>query len=83
MVDVWYDAAMRAALSKRDGWGEVQGYHPRRHWRNSLISLLRFTWREVGSAVAVSWATGVLYKSQGSVQPANNFLISNADYVRR
>ncbi len=50
MVDVWYDAVMRAALGKRDGWGEVQGYHPRRHWRNSLISLLRFTWREVGSA---------------------------------
>ncbi|MGY3443096.1 hypothetical protein ACVW17_003097 [Bradyrhizobium sp. USDA 4473] len=32
IVDTWYDGAMRAALDKRDGWGEVAGYQPRRHW---------------------------------------------------
>ncbi|MBB4258181.1 hypothetical protein GGD64_002193 [Bradyrhizobium sp. CIR3A] len=36
--------------------------------------------QEVDSAVAGSRAT-VLYKPHGSVQPANNFLISDADYV--
>ncbi|MGY3443097.1 hypothetical protein ACVW17_003098 [Bradyrhizobium sp. USDA 4473] len=35
---------------------------------------------EVDTVVADSWTT-VLYKPHGGVQPANSFLISDADYV--
>ncbi|MBB4370681.1 hypothetical protein GGD63_003476 [Bradyrhizobium sp. cir1] len=79
IVDAWYDAAMREALGKRDGWGEVQGITRivgEDRWYRFYDSL----GQEVDSAVAGSWAT-VLYKPHGSVQPANNFLISDADYV--
>ncbi len=46
MVDVWYYAATLAALgSAIDGAKcKVSPYHPRRHWRKSLVSLLRSTW---------------------------------------
>ncbi|WP_225144492.1 MULTISPECIES: hypothetical protein [unclassified Bradyrhizobium] len=83
IVDIWYDAAMRPALDKRDGWVEVQGITRVGIGENRWYRLYDSLGREVGSAVAVSWATGVLYKSHGSVQPANTFLISDADYVRR
>ncbi|MGY3473358.1 SIR2 family NAD-dependent protein deacylase [Bradyrhizobium ottawaense] len=80
IVDAWYDAAMRAALGKRDGWGEVQGITRGGIGENRWYRFYDSVGQEVDSAVAGSWAT-VLYKPHGSVQPANNFLISDADYV--
>lgn len=80
IVDTWYDGAMRAALGKRDGWGEVQGI--------TRAGIGEFHWyrfygddgNEVDSLAASNWST-VLYKPHGGVLPARNFLISDADYV--
>lgn len=80
IVDTWYDGAMRAALGKRDGWGEVQGI--------TRAGIGEFHWyrfygadgNEVDSVAASNWTT-VLYKPHGGVLPAKNFLISDADYV--
>lgn len=80
IVDTWYDGAIRAALGKRDGWGEVQGI--------TRAGIGEFHWyrfygddgNEVDSLAAANWST-VLYKPHGGVLPARNFLISDADYV--
>lgn len=80
IVDTWYDGAMRSALGKRDGWGEVQGI--------TRAGIGEFHWyrfygaggNEVDSVAAGTWTT-VLYKPHGGVLPAKNFLISDADYV--
>lgn len=80
IVDTWYDGAMRAALGKGDGWGEVQGI--------TRAGIGEFHWyrfygadgNEVDSVAAGTWTT-VLYKPHGGVLPAKNFLISDADYV--
>lgn len=80
IVDTWYDGAMRAALGKCDGWGEVQGI--------TRAGIGEFRWyrfydadgNEVDSLAAGNWTT-VLYKPHGGVLPAKNFLISDADYV--
>lgn len=80
IVDTWYDGAMRAALGKRDGWGEVQGI--------TRAGIGEFRWyrfygadgNEVDSVAAGTWTT-VLYKPHGGVLPARHFLISDADYV--
>lgn len=80
IVDTWYDGAMRAALGKGDGWGEVQGV--------TRAGIGEFHWyrfydadgNEVDSVAAGNWTT-VLYKPHGGVLPARNFLISDADYV--
>ncbi len=71
IVDAWYDAAMRAALGKRDGWGEVQGITRGGIGENRWYRFYDSVGQEVDSAVAGSRAT-VLYKPHGSVQPANN-----------
>lgn len=80
IVDTWYDGAMRAALGRCDGWGEVQGI--------TRAGVGEFRWyrfydadsNEVDSRAAGNWTT-VLYKPHGGVLPAKNFLISDADYV--
>lgn len=80
IVDTWYDGAMRAALGKRNGWGEVQGI------TRAGISEVRWyrfydaDGKEVDSLGTGTWTT-VLYKPHGGVLPARNFLISDADYV--
>ncbi|WP_342724068.1 SIR2 family protein [Bradyrhizobium sp. B097] len=80
IVDAWYDGAMRAALDKRDGWGEVQGITRAGIGENRWFRFYDSVGQEVDSVVAGSWAT-VLYKPHGGVQPAKNFLISDSDYV--
>ncbi|WOH52314.1 SIR2 family protein [Bradyrhizobium sp. sBnM-33] len=80
MVDAWYDGAMRAALGKHEGWGEVQGICRAGIGEDRWYRFYDAEGREVDRAVAQSWTT-VLYKPHGGVLPARNFLISDADYV--
>ncbi|MEY9240702.1 SIR2 family NAD-dependent protein deacylase [Bradyrhizobium elkanii] len=80
IVDTWYDGAMRGALDKRDGWGEVQGITRASIGENRWYRFYDSIGQEVDGVVAGGWAT-VLYKPHGGVQPAKNFLISDADYV--
>jgi hypothetical protein len=81
IVDTWYDGAFRKALEGRSDWGEIQGIT---RAGISIDSWYRFydaagaEWDR--AAGAENWTT-VLYKPHGGVNPARNFLISDADYV--
>jgi hypothetical protein len=82
IVDTWYDGAMRTALQEtgRTDWGEVQGV-TRAHAANDVWTrAYDAEGREVDAATAARWTT-VLYKPHGGVVPAENFLVSDSDYV--
>lgn len=80
IVDTWYDASMRTALAERSDWTEIQGI--------SRAAIGEDRWYRAysrsGSEIPVSEcesSTTILYKPHGAVSPAENFLISDADYV--
>src|SRR6266704_1751901 len=80
IVDTWYDGAMRPALGPRDDWGEVQGITRAGIGEDRWYRFYDAAGKEADRAAASSWTT-LLYKPHGSVAPAKNFLISDADYV--
>ena len=80
IVDTWYDGTMRAALAGRRNWGEVQGITRAGIGEHRWYRFYDGEGCEVDRATALSWTT-VLYKPHGSIAPAKNFLISDADYV--
>jgi hypothetical protein len=80
IVDTWYDGAMRSALGQRSDWGEVQGITRAGIGEDRWYRFYDAAGAETSRAAADSWAT-LLYKPHGSVVPAKNFLISDADYV--
>lgn len=80
IVDTWYDGAMRSALAQRSDWGEVQGITRAGIGENRWYRFYDAAGAEVDRAAAESWTT-ILYKPHGSIAPAKNFLISDADYV--
>jgi len=80
IVDGWYDGAMRTALAAHHGWGEVQGITRAGIGEDRWYRFYDADGKEVDRASANSWTT-VLYKPHGSIAPAKNFLISDADYV--
>lgn len=80
VVDSWYDGAMRSALAGRVDWGEIQGITRAGIGEDRWYRFYDATGQEVDRARAKDWTT-ILYKPHGSVAPARNFLISDADYV--
>ncbi len=80
IVDTWYDGAMRAALDQRSDWGEVQGITRAGIGEDRWYRFYDAAGVEADRSAANSWTT-LLYKPHGSVAPAKNFLISDADYV--
>ncbi|HQS47400.1 MAG: SIR2 family protein [Rhizobiales bacterium 24-66-13] len=80
IVDTWYDGAMRTALSERTDWGEVQGITRAGIGEDRWYRFYDAAGVESERAAAPGWAT-LLYKPHGSIAPAKNFLISDADYV--
>ena len=80
VVDTWYDGAMRTALGQRSDWGEVQGITRAGIGEDRWYRFYDCTGTEVDRTAASGWTT-VLYKPHGSIAPAKNFLISDADYV--
>jgi len=80
IVDTWYDSAMRDALSSRSDWGEVQGITRAGIGEDRWFRFYDAKGAEAPKTQADSWRT-VLYKPHGSVAPAKNYLISDADYV--
>ncbi|MDI4664501.1 SIR2 family protein [Xanthobacter autotrophicus] len=80
IVDTWYDGAMRAALAGSTGWGEVQGITRAGIGEDRWYRFYDADGKESDRATAETWQT-VLYKPHGSVAPAKNWLISDADYV--
>jgi len=80
IVDTWYDGAMRAALGQRSDWGEIQGITRAGIGEDRWYRFYDAAGTEADRSAANTWAT-ILYKPHGSVVPAKNFLISDADYV--
>ena len=80
IVDTWYDGAMRAALSSQSDWGEVQGITRAGIGEDRWYRFYDAAGGETDRLAAEAWTT-VLYKPHGGVDPARNFLISDADYV--
>jgi hypothetical protein len=80
IVDSWYDGAMRTALAGRSDWGEIQGITRAGIGEDRWYRFYDAAGSEVDRAAAKGWTT-ILYKPHGSVAPAKNFLISDADYV--
>src|SRR5271157_325086 len=80
IVDTWYDGAMRSALGQRDDWGEVQGITRAGIGEDRWYRFYDAGGAEAARSDAETWTT-LLYKPHGSVAPAKNFLISDADYV--
>jgi hypothetical protein len=80
IVDSWYDGAMRAAMAARSDWGEIQGITRAGIGEDRWYRFYDAAGQEVARTEAQGWTT-VLYKPHGSVAPAKNFLISDADYV--
>jgi hypothetical protein len=80
VVDTWYDGAMRSALGQRDDWGEVQGITRAGIGEDRWYRFYDAGGAEAARSDAETWTT-LLYKPHGSVAPAKNFLIFDADYV--
>ncbi len=80
IVDSWYDGAMRAALAQRSDWGEVQGITRAGIGEDRWYRFYDAAGAESDRSLANGWKT-LLYKPHGSIAPARNFLISDADYV--
>jgi len=80
IVDSWYDGAMRSAFAGRGDWGEIQGITRAGIGEDRWYRFYDAAGKEVDRAEAKGWTT-ILYKPHGSVAPAKNFLISDADYV--
>jgi len=80
IVDTWYDATMRTALEGRDGWGEIQGITRAGIGEDRWYRFYEADGSETTKDKAEAWKT-ILYKPHGSIAPAKNFLISDADYV--
>jgi hypothetical protein len=80
IIDSWYDATMRAALEGRSGWGEIQGITRAGIGEDRWFRFYEADGAETTKDKAETWKT-ILYKPHGSIAPAKNFLISDADYV--
>jgi SIR2-like protein len=80
IVDTWYDGAMRTALAARGDWGEVQGITRAGIGEDRWYRFYDADAAEAPRSAAEGWTT-LLYKPHGSISPAKNFLISDADYV--
>jgi hypothetical protein len=80
IVDTWYDGAMRAAFADRSDWGEAQGITRAGVTEDRWYRFYDAAGAETPKEKAESWTT-VLYKPHGCVDPAKNYLISDADYV--
>jgi len=80
IVDTWYEGAMREALRARTDWGEVQGITRVGIGEDRWYRFYAPDGEEADRATVDGWST-ILYKPHGSIAPAKNFLISDADYV--
>jgi len=78
VVHAWYDDLPQKALASRKDWGMVQGVSQAEHFGDWV-----HYFNPEGSRVPVEeavWET-LLYQPLGSVSPAENFLVSDSDYV--
>ncbi len=78
VVHAWYDDLPQKALAARRSWGMVQGISQAEHFGEWV-----HYYSPDGTSVPVEesgWET-LLYQPLGSVAPAENYLVSDSDYV--
>ena len=78
MVQTWYDDLPQKALASRRSWGMAQGVSQAEHFGDWV-----YYYEPDGTIIPVEasgWDT-LLYQPLGSVSPAENFLVSDSDYV--
>lgn len=86
IVDMGYEAATAAALQATGGdlnWGQVQGIsraESRAGQGEDWVTYYTAAGVSCPEADAETWTT-LLYKPLGSISPAGNFLVSDADFV--
>ena len=79
IVDAWYDDAMQQALARHPSWGQVQGVSQAEHhgeWVRYYTAQDELT----DADAAQQWQT-LLYRPLGSSSPAQNYIVSDSDYV--
>lgn len=86
LISSWYDDVMAAALAERHGgeasvgaWGCIQGLSQSEHfgrWTRAYAA----DGRAVDDDAARRWAP-VLYQPLGAHAPADNYLVSDSDFV--
>lgn len=79
LVNTWYDDAMQLAMAQHPDWGQVQGVSQAEHygeWVRYYTALGEMSDAEA----AKKWQT-LLYCPLGSSSPAQNFIVSDSDYV--
>lgn len=81
VVSAWYDDSVANALSAQSrSWGMVQGIYRGKPGETGWTRAYRADGTECSTDEAGGWDV-VLYQPHGSVRPAANFLITDADYV--
>lgn len=85
IVDAWYDNAMANAIAfndespERPVWGQIQGVSQAEHF-GTWVNYFHGNGAPAEELEAEIWET-ILYKPLGSISPAQNFLVSDSDYV--
>ena len=79
IVDAWYDDAMQQALAHHSSWGQVQGVSQAEH-QGEWVRYHTVQGELTDAVNAAQWET-LLYRPLGSSSPANNYIISDSDYV--
>jgi hypothetical protein len=79
VVDAWYDDAMQQALAQNPSWGQVQGVSQAEH-HGEWVRYYNARGELSDAAAAQAWQT-LLYRPLGSSSPANNYIVSDSDYV--
>ena len=80
IVHLWYDNGMAKALAEQGTrWGRIQGLSQTEHYGH-WTGYMDAEGQPVEAAVAAQWDT-ILYEPWGSQSPANNYLVSDTDFV--
>lgn len=79
VVDSWYSNAMAQALAGQHNWGMIQGVSQSEHL-GQWVHYVEPDGNSIEASEADAWTT-VLYQPLGSNQPAQNYIISDSDYV--
>jgi hypothetical protein len=79
VVNAWYDDAMQRALAANPSWGQVQGVSQAEH-HGEWVRYYTATGEAADADAACGWQT-LLYCPLGSVGPAQNYIVSDSDYV--
>ena len=79
VVDTWYDNAMQLALAKHPNWGQVQGLSQAEH-HGEWVHYYTAQGESTDATTAAKWQT-LLYRPLGSSSPANNYIVSDSDFV--